>query len=32
MALADDEEYERFKAKYHEDPRSAKGIIEGLFG
>jgi len=32
MALADDAEYERFKAKYHEDPRSAKGILEGLFG
>ena len=25
-------EYKRFKEKYHEDPRSAKGILEGLFG
>ena len=32
MALADDAEYKRFKEKYHADPRSAKGILEGLFG
>ena len=32
MALADDAEHERFKQKYGEDPRSAKGILQGLFG
>ena len=32
MALADDAENERFKQKYGEDPRSAKGILQGLFG
>jgi len=32
LALADDAENKRFQAKYHEDPRSAGGILEGLFG
>jgi hypothetical protein len=32
LALADDAEDKRFKEKYHEDPRSLGGILEGLFG
>jgi hypothetical protein len=32
LALADDAENRAFQAKYHEDPRSAGGIIKGLFG
>ena len=32
LALADDAENKRFQAKYHEDPRSVGGILEGLFG
>jgi len=32
LALADDDEYERFKDRYSVDPRSPKGILEGLFG
>jgi hypothetical protein len=32
LALADDAEDKRFQEKYHEDPRSIGGILEGLFG
>jgi MFS family permease len=32
LALADDAEDKRFQAKYHENPRSLGGILEGLFG
>jgi len=32
LALADDDEYERFKRTYDVDPRSAGGILEGIFG
>jgi hypothetical protein len=32
LALSDDAEDKRFKEKYHEDPRSLGGILEGLFG
>lgn len=32
LALADDAEYQRFKAKYHVDPRSTKGLLSGIFG
>ncbi|MBX5441263.1 MAG: MFS transporter [Solirubrobacteraceae bacterium] len=32
LALADDAEHERFKRVYGVDPRSARGILDGLFG
>lgn len=32
LALADDDEYERFKEHYDVDPRSTRGILEGIFG
>jgi hypothetical protein len=32
LAIADDAEYERYKAKYDVDPRSAGDILGGLFG
>ncbi len=32
LALADDQENKRYQAKYHEDPRSLGGVLEGLFG
>jgi hypothetical protein len=32
LALTDDAEDRKFKAKYHDDPRSLGGILEGLFG